>query len=203
MIQSTSPYLGSRYHRQPATKLGTRTSICGAQHPPSTLKKEIHAIFLFPHIYNSGYMPVIIPNVVIAVEHCSKPDPKPSATPTPKPKPPPASSCEDELVCCLTLESPSDISAALILGLLHIGLTSEQKKELVGLTCKDIDLTGHPFDNICLGTAGCCDKSYDLGIIAVGCSEPQPVHSFFRPYAHLLLYVVLRLYCSSIITYDN
>ena len=89
----------------------------------------------------------LIPFSVGALDVDTK-KPKPSATPTPKPKPPPASSCKDELVCCLTLESPSDISAALILGLLHIGLTSEQKKELVGLTCKDIDLTGHPFDNI-------------------------------------------------------
>lgn len=68
--------------------------------------------------------------------------PKPSATPTQPPKPPPSASCSENLVCCLQASKPSDFSAKLILDLLHISLSSEQKGEDVGLTCSTLHKRG-------------------------------------------------------------
>ncbi|EJD07791.1 uncharacterized protein FOMMEDRAFT_16409 [Fomitiporia mediterranea MF3/22] len=93
--------------------------------------------------------------------------PKPSATPTGPPKPPPTSSCTNELLCCLQATDPTGLSAKLILDLLHISLTPEEKSEEVGLTCSTLHKRG--FGDTCFEKPLCCDKSFESGIIAVGC----------------------------------
>ncbi|KAH8110144.1 hypothetical protein DFH11DRAFT_809188 [Phellopilus nigrolimitatus] len=95
--------------------------------------------------------------------------PKPSAKPTPTPKPPPVSSCKGEVLCCLSLEAPIERSVSLLLGLLGIKLTSEQEGEQCGLTCTTLSKRG--LGDECFEKSVCCDKSYDAGIIAIGCKE--------------------------------
>ncbi|KAL5505065.1 hypothetical protein ACEPAH_7728 [Sanghuangporus vaninii] len=101
--------------------------------------------------------------VVAAPDAADKPKPKPSATPTQPPKPPPTSTCSKELLCCLDSTSSTSFSAKLIIDLLHIDLTSEQKGEPVGLTCS----TFPKFGGFCSLKPLCCDKSFRESFIAI------------------------------------
>ncbi|KAI5116966.1 hypothetical protein M0805_002168 [Coniferiporia weirii] len=95
-----------------------------------------------------------------------KPSQKPKPTPTPTPKPP---SCSTELLCCLSLAEPVSLAVSVLLALLGIDLTSEQKGQECGLTCNPF--ASGPFIDECIGKPACCDKSYESGILAIGCKE--------------------------------
>ncbi|KAL5483608.1 hypothetical protein ACEPAI_8840 [Sanghuangporus weigelae] len=98
-----------------------------------------------------------------APDAANKPKPKPSATPTQPPKPPPTSTCSKELLCCLDSTSWTSFSAKLLIDLLHIDLTPEQKNEPVGLTCNTLP----KFSGFCSLKPLCCDKSFRKSFIVI------------------------------------
>ncbi|KAL5521004.1 hypothetical protein ACEPAG_8926 [Sanghuangporus baumii] len=100
---------------------------------------------------------------VATPDAANKPRPKPSATPTHPPKPPPTSTCSKELLCCLDSTSSTSFSAGLLIDLLHISLTPEQKNEPVGLTCDTLP----KFGGFCSLKPLCCDKSFRKSFIVI------------------------------------
>ncbi|THH09631.1 hypothetical protein EW145_g1860 [Phellinidium pouzarii] len=88
----------------------------------------------------------------------ANPYPKPSAAPKPKPKPPSGPSCKKEPLCCQSLTESNASSTSILLELLGIFLTEDQKSKDCGLSC--IDYSIEDLEDKCHEKKACCDKSY-------------------------------------------